>query len=233
MSKRFINGSDFTEMVFIGANNLQRHVDHVNALNVFPVPDGDTGTNMNLTMGAGVQELRGKPSDSLAKVTEVLSKGLLMGARGNSGVILSQLFRGFSRGVAGLEQVGTVQFAAALQQGVDTAYRAVVKPVEGTILTVAKEAAKHAVYYARRTQDMTELLEEVCGKANERSPEPRSCCLCSSRLAWWIQADRAWFTSMRVSCKGCARYQEVPAVQPLLCRMAALPAGQNRSGLQR
>ncbi len=174
MSKRFINGSDFTEMVFIGANNLQRHVDHVNALNVFPVPDGDTGTNMNLTMGAGVQELRGKPSDSLAKVTEVLSKGLLMGARGNSGVILSQLFRGFSRGVAGLEQVGTVQFAAALQQGVDTAYRAVVKPVEGTILTVAKEAAKHAVYYARRTQDMTELLEEVCGKANEalaRTPE--------------------------------------------------------------
>ncbi|MBJ6363316.1 DAK2 domain-containing protein [Paenibacillus sp. GCM10012307] len=174
MSKRFINGSDFTEMVFAGADNLQRHVDHVNALNVFPVPDGDTGTNMNLTMGAGVQELRGKPSDLLSKATEALSKGLLMGARGNSGVILSQLFRGFSRGVAGLEQVGTVQFAAALQQGVDTAYRAVVKPVEGTILTVAKEAAKHAVYYARRTQDMTELLEEVCSKANEalaRTPD--------------------------------------------------------------
>ncbi|WP_270171967.1 DAK2 domain-containing protein [Paenibacillus sp. SYP-B4298] len=174
MSKRFINGSDFTAMVFIGAEHLQRHVEHVNALNVFPVPDGDTGTNMNLTMNAGVQELRGKPSESLAKVTEVLSKGLLMGARGNSGVILSQLFRGFARGVAGQEQVTPVQFAAALQQGVDTAYRAVVKPVEGTILTVAKEAAKHAVYYARRAQSITELMEEVCAKANEalaRTPE--------------------------------------------------------------
>lgn len=174
MSKRFINGSDFTAMVFIGADNLQRHVEHVNALNVFPVPDGDTGTNMNLTMSAGVQELRGKPSESLAKVSEVLSKGLLMGARGNSGVILSQLFRGFARGVAGQEEVSPVQFAAALQQGVDTAYKAVVKPVEGTILTVAKEAAKHAVYYARRAQSMTELMEEVCSKANEalaRTPE--------------------------------------------------------------
>ncbi len=174
MSKRFINGSDFTAMALLGADYLQRNAEHVNALNVFPVPDGDTGTNMNLTMSSGVRELRSKPSASVGKATEALSKGLLMGARGNSGVILSQLFRGFSRSLANLEEAGTVQLAAALQYGVDLAYKAVVKPVEGTILTVAKEAAKHAVQYARRTNDVIELMQEVHSKANEalqRTPD--------------------------------------------------------------
>lgn len=174
MSKRFINGSDFTAMALLGADYLQRNAEHVNALNVFPVPDGDTGTNMNLTMSSGVRELRSKPSASVGKATEALSKGLLMGARGNSGVILSQLFRGFSRSLANLEEAGTVQLAAALQYGVDLAYKAVVKPVEGTILTVAKEAAKHAVQYARRTNDVIELMQEVHTKANEalqRTPD--------------------------------------------------------------
>ncbi|MCR8845272.1 DAK2 domain-containing protein [Paenibacillus sp. SC116] len=154
-------------MVLSGAELLNRHAEYVNALNVFPVPDGDTGTNMNLTMTAGVAEMKGKLSPSISKTAEVLSKGLLMGARGNSGVILSQLFRGFSRGVAGLDEVNAVQFAHALQSGVDTAYKAVVKPVEGTILTVAKEAAKHAVHIARRTPDVADLMREVLAKANE------------------------------------------------------------------
>ncbi|WP_083682002.1 DAK2 domain-containing protein [Paenibacillus sp. FSL A5-0031] len=161
-------------MALLGADYLQRNAEHVNALNVFPVPDGDTGTNMNLTMSSGVRELRSKPSSSIGKTTEALSKGLLMGARGNSGVILSQLFRGFSRSLAGLEEAGTVQIAAALQYGVDLAYKAVVKPVEGTILTVAKEAAKHAVQYARRTSDVAELMHEVHQKAYEalqRTPD--------------------------------------------------------------
>ncbi|XEC96986.1 DAK2 domain-containing protein [Paenibacillus tarimensis] len=174
MSKRFINGTDLMNMVMAGADHLERHVEHVNALNVFPVPDGDTGTNMNLTMSAGSRELRNKPSESVGKASEVLSKGLLMGARGNSGVILSQLFRGFSKGIAGMEQANAVQFAAALQQGVDTAYKAVVKPVEGTILTVAKEAAKHAVFFARRNSDLIELMREVHAKACEalaRTPD--------------------------------------------------------------
>ncbi len=174
MSKRFINGSDFAAMALLGADYLQRNAEHVNALNVFPVPDGDTGTNMNLTMSSGVSELRSKPSSSIGKATEALSKGLLMGARGNSGVILSQLFRGFSRSLAGLEEAGTTQLAAALQYGVDLAYKAVVKPVEGTILTVAKEAAKHAVQYARRTNDVVELMQEVHQKAHEalqRTPD--------------------------------------------------------------
>jgi DAK2 domain fusion protein YloV len=161
-------------MALLGADYLQRNAEHVNALNVFPVPDGDTGTNMNLTMTSGVRELRSKPSASIGKAAEALSKGLLMGARGNSGVILSQLFRGFSRSLAGLEEAGTAQLAAALQHGVDLAYKAVVKPVEGTILTVAKEAAKHAVQYARRTSDVSELMREVHKKAYEalqRTPD--------------------------------------------------------------
>lgn len=175
MSKRFIsiNGNDFTAMVLAGADNLRRNVDKVNGLNVFPVPDGDTGTNMNLTLTAGCEELKKKPSSHIGKAADALSKGLLMGARGNSGVILSQLFRGFAKHVHDLEHVNVQQFAGALQQGVETAYKAVVKPVEGTILTVSKEAAKHATQY-RRGSDLLDLMQEVLGKAKEalaRTPE--------------------------------------------------------------
>ncbi|MBR2567353.1 MAG: DAK2 domain-containing protein [Paenibacillus sp.] len=167
MSIRSLNGTDFTAMVIAGAEQLGQHAEHVNSLNVFPVPDDDTGTNMNLTMTAGVAEIKRKSSASIGEAAGILSKGLLMGARGNSGVILSQLFRGFSRSAAPFEELNTIQFAAALQNGVDAAYKAVVKPVEGTILTVAKEAAKHASYYARRTNDITELMNEVLLKAKE------------------------------------------------------------------
>ncbi|WP_019639083.1 DAK2 domain-containing protein [Paenibacillus fonticola] len=167
MSKRSLNGTDFAAMVLAGAERLHQHAEHVNSLNVFPVPDGDTGTNMNLTMTAGVSELKNNGAGGVGSRAGVLSKGLLMGARGNSGVILSQLFRGFARYAASYEELNTIHFAAALQSGVDTAYKAVVKPVEGTILTVAKEAAKHAVFYARRTTDITELMTEVLAKAKE------------------------------------------------------------------
>ncbi|WP_373229934.1 DAK2 domain-containing protein [Cohnella sp.] len=167
MSKRFLNGSEWAAMIFAGAERLSRNVDQVNALNVFPVPDGDTGTNMNLTMSAGVAELKNKPSEDVSRAAEVLSKGLLMGARGNSGVILSQLFRGFSRGITGQQELTVPLFANALQQGVDTAYKAVVKPVEGTILTVAREAAKHGVTVSRRITDLKEWMLEVHAKALE------------------------------------------------------------------
>lgn len=175
MSKRFIlvNGTDFAAMVFAGADNLRNHAEKVNGLNVFPVPDGDTGTNMNLTIASGVEELKKKPSAHLGKAADALSKGLLMGARGNSGVILSQLFRGFAKHVHDLEEASAQQLAAALQTGVETAYKAVVKPVEGTILTVSKEAAKHALQM-KRTADVLELMQEVLGKAQEalaRTPE--------------------------------------------------------------
>ncbi|MCU6708942.1 DAK2 domain-containing protein [Paenibacillus sp. J5C_2022] len=174
MGKRSINGTDFAAMAMIGAELLQRNAEKVNALNVFPVPDGDTGTNMNLTMSSGVRELRSRASEHIGKTAEALSKGLLMGARGNSGVILSQLFRGFSKSLSALNEATAMELAAALQHGVDLAYKAVVKPVEGTILTVAKEAAKHAVQYARRSTNVEELMEEVHRKANEalaRTPD--------------------------------------------------------------
>ena len=133
-----------------------------------------SGTNMKLTMRSGAQQLRDRPSLSLGKAAEALSKGLLMGARGNSGVILSQLFQGFSKSAAGLDEMNAVQFAAALQAGVDTVYKSVAKPVEGTILTVAREAAKHAVAVARRTPDIEQLMREVYDKAHEtlqRTPD--------------------------------------------------------------
>ncbi|WP_127534162.1 DAK2 domain-containing protein [Paenibacillus kobensis] len=169
-----INGNDFARMAAAGAEHLHRNAERVNALNVFPVPDGDTGTNMNLTMASGMKELQSKPSPHLGKAVEALSKGLLMGARGNSGVILSQLFRGFARSLAAVEQADAMQLAAALQHGVDLAYKAVVKPVEGTILTVAREAAKHAVQIARRIGSADELMREVHSKAHEallRTPD--------------------------------------------------------------
>ena len=162
-----MNGRDWADMIMLGAEKLSRNEERINALNVFPVPDGDTGTNMNLTMSAGVAELKNKPSDEAGKAAEVLSKGLLMGARGNSGVILSQLFRGFARSVSGHRELTAPLFASALQQGVDTAYKAVVKPVEGTILTVARESARHGLTVARRATDLAELMREVHAKALE------------------------------------------------------------------
>jgi len=167
LGKRAINGADFASMAILGADLLKRNAEQVNALNVFPVPDGDTGTNMNLTMTSGINELKHKQSIHLGKTAEALSKGLLMGARGNSGVILSQLFRGFSKYLSTLEEATAIDIATALQHGVDLAYKAVVKPVEGTILTVAKEAARHAVQYARRNTEVPDLMEEVHRRANE------------------------------------------------------------------
>lgn len=174
MSKRFINGTEFASMVFSAGARLHANVQRVNALNVFPVPDGDTGTNMNLTLTSGVDELKRRPSENIGQAAEVLAKGLLMGARGNSGVILSQLFRGFSKGVAGHAQVGAAEFAAALQQGVETAYAAVVRPVEGTILTVSKDAAKAAVQSARRSDDLETVMRDTLAAAKEsldRTPD--------------------------------------------------------------
>lgn len=169
MSKRLIsiNGNDFTAMVMSASEHLGRNVNKVNGLNVFPVPDGDTGTNMNLTLTSGVEELKRRPSAHIGKAAEAMSKGLLMGARGNSGVILSQLFRGFAKSVHDYEEINCVQFAAALQQGVETAYKAVVKPVEGTVLTVSKDAAKAATLFARRAQTIDELMQEVLDKGKQ------------------------------------------------------------------
>ncbi|GEM03472.1 phosphatase [Halolactibacillus miurensis] len=156
-----LEGDKLQEMVLVGADHLSNNADMIDALNVFPVPDGDTGTNMNLSMTSGAQEVSKLKNPTISDVASAFAKGLLMGARGNSGVILSQLFRGFSKGVEGLDVLTTKTFAKGLENGVKTAYKAVIKPVEGTILTVAKDTANKALEIAETTEDLEVFLEEV------------------------------------------------------------------------
>ncbi|ANB60318.1 DAK2 domain-containing protein [Anoxybacteroides amylolyticum] len=165
MTIRTLDGRRFANMVLKGAQHLANNAKAVDALNVFPVPDGDTGTNMNLSMTSGAKEVKAQPSEHIGKVASALAKGLLMGARGNSGVILSQLFRGFAKAVEGKQTITSTEFAAALETGVATAYKAVMKPVEGTILTVAKDAAKRAVAVAKKQPDIVAVMEEVVKEA--------------------------------------------------------------------
>ncbi|BAQ10476.1 glycerone kinase [Bacillus sp. OxB-1] len=171
---KFIDGLKFAEMVEMGAHHLYQNADYVDSLNVFPVPDGDTGTNMNLSMSSGAKETKANAVSDIGQTAQALSKGLLMGARGNSGVILSQLFRGFGKAIEGEASLDSVKFASALQYGVDTAYKAVMKPVEGTILTVAKDAARHAVEVAGTTDDVVAVMEAVVQEAKaslDRTPD--------------------------------------------------------------
>lgn len=156
---QFLDGIKFAEMVQMGAHHLYQNANYVDSLNVFPVPDGDTGTNMNLSMTSGAKETEAQASSHIGKTAQALSKGLLMGARGNSGVILSQLFRGFGKAIEQAEQIDAKQFAQAFQAGVDTAYKAVMKPVEGTILTVARVAAEKGMQLAETETDIVALME--------------------------------------------------------------------------
>ena len=174
MSITALDGKRFAEMVIQGANHLAANAKMVDALNVFPVPDGDTGTNMNLSMTSGAKEVKNNVQEHIGKVGIALSKGLLMGARGNSGVILSQLFRGFSKAVEMKAQISGNDFAHALESGVETAYKAVMKPVEGTILTVAKDSAKKGVQAAQNSNDIIVIMEEVLKEAKaslKRTPD--------------------------------------------------------------
>lgn len=169
-----IDGVIFKDMILSGADNLRQHADYVDSLNVFPVPDGDTGTNMNLSMTSGATEVEDKDIKHIGEMGKHFSKGLLMGARGNSGVILSQLFRGFSKAVENEESVDAKVFVNALDQGVRTAYKAVMKPVEGTILTVAKDSSEKAVEASQNTDSLTEVMEAVVKEAKaslERTPD--------------------------------------------------------------
>ncbi|WML51965.1 DAK2 domain-containing protein [Neobacillus sp. PS3-12] len=174
MSITALDGRRFAEMVIQGANHLSANAKMVDALNVFPVPDGDTGTNMNLSITSGAKEVKTNIQEHIGNVGISLSKGLLMGARGNSGVILSQLFRGFAKSIEGKESISGREFAQALEAGVQTAYKAVMKPVEGTILTVAKDAANKAIEAAQKTDDLVKIMEEVLVEAKaslKRTPD--------------------------------------------------------------
>lgn len=156
-----IDGLLLREMLLAGAALLERNREAVDALNVFPVPDGDTGTNMSLTMGSATRELTQKECTRADEAAEAIAKGALRGARGNSGVITSQLYRGFSRALEGLEEIRPMDFANALKAGADTAYKAVMKPKEGTILTVARVIAEDALKQAQAAPDDYDALFQV------------------------------------------------------------------------
>lgn len=158
--KETINSAEFTEMLLCASDALELNKQLINELNVFPVPDGDTGTNMSLTMGAAAAELRKKRPQSVTAVADLVASSLLRGARGNSGVILSLLFRGLSKGLKGHDSFGAADFAHALAVGVEAAYKAVMKPAEGTVLTVSRLAAAAAVDFCKTGTDMELLL--VC-----------------------------------------------------------------------
>ena len=156
MSK--ITTSLFQEMVQAGATRLNKQAEYVNSLNVFPVPDGDTGTNMGMTIENGAKEVADRSASTVGEAANIFAKGLLMGARGNSGVITSQLFRGFSQSVKDKDELDGAALAAAFQAGVEVAYKAVMKPVEGTILTVSRGAAIGAKKKAESTNDAVEVM---------------------------------------------------------------------------
>ncbi len=177
-----IDGVILKQMIISGSNNLYNSYPEVDALNVFPVPDGDTGTNMNLTMTSGLKEVANKNDKSVYEIAKAFSRGLLMGARGNSGVILSQIFRGFAQGLKDKSEVDACELADAFMMGREVAYKAVMRPVEGTILTVVRESAtalfdkveskmsitdamdilyKEALASLKRTPDLLPVLKEV------------------------------------------------------------------------
>ena len=179
-----INGKTLRDAILSGANNISNQRTRVDELNVFPVPDGDTGTNMSMTIGAATQELAALPdSCTVGEASKVAASAMLRGARGNSGVITSLLFRGFSKALQGKQNAEAADLAKALQMGVEAAYKAVMKPTEGTILTVTRLAAEAAV-----ASTATAAPAPWAGLAGCHPPGGR----CSKRPASWMPAARAF-----------------------------------------
>ncbi|HGM3505567.1 TPA: DAK2 domain-containing protein [Clostridioides difficile] len=171
---QYIDGKRLREMFISGANNLQNNKDLVDKLNVFPVPDGDTGTNMSLTISYALKELAKVENDNISDIGKALSKGSLMGARGNSGVILSQIIRGIAKSIEGKSKLSTDDLAKAFKNGSDTAYKAVIKPIEGTILTVVRESGEFAIKTAKKEKDIVRFLSMLVKESNsslERTPD--------------------------------------------------------------
>lgn len=169
-----IQGITLRDAMISASNCLSKQKQEVDALNIFPVPDGDTGTNMSMTIGAAARELQRLQNPTVSQVADTASSALLRGARGNSGVILSLLFRGFSKGLKGKEEANGKDLAAALTLGVEAAYKAVMKPTEGTILTVAREAAAKGTALAETDPAELSVWEAICAEAEqslERTPE--------------------------------------------------------------
>ena len=167
MAMKTMNAGMLRKMFLAGAKNLEVKKEWINELNVFPVPDGDTGTNMTLTIMSAVKEVNGITDLTLETLAKAISSGSLRGARGNSGVILSQLLRGFTKRIREHEELDAVTLARAIDKGVETAYKAVMKPKEGTILTVAKGISRKAEELAETTEDLEVFIPEVIKYAEE------------------------------------------------------------------
>ena len=165
--REYIDAALFKDMILCADAALAKNTREINELNVFPVPDGDTGTNMGLTMNNAATELRKKSFASVSAAADCVSGALLRGARGNSGVILSLLFRGISKRIKGMDPVGAKEFAEAMNDGVDAAYKAVMKPAEGTILTVARLASAAALGCGGSGGSFEEMLEKALVAGNE------------------------------------------------------------------
>ena len=174
MEKFILDGQGYKDIVINGCASLRKNYKEIDALNVFPVPDGDTGINMRMTIESGANEIKNNEDNSIYNVAKQFSRGMLMGARGNSGVILSQFFRGIYKGLADKEKVNAVELAAAFESGVAQAYKAVMKPVEGTILTVAREAAAYASSVVTADYSIQAYFEAFLKEAREsldRTPD--------------------------------------------------------------
>ena len=156
-----INAELFAKMFLAGANNLEAKKEWINELNVFPVPDGDTGTNMSMTIMSAAKEVMAIENPTMASLAKAISSGSLRGARGNSGVILSQLFRGFTKIIAEYDELNVRILSEAFQKATETAYKAVMKPKEGTILTVAKGMSDKALELGEETDDLVYFCEEI------------------------------------------------------------------------
>ncbi len=161
MAVKKIDADLLKRMFLSGAKNLELNKEWINELNVFPVPDGDTGTNMTMTIMSAAREVQGLETLTMETLAKAISSGSLRGARGNSGVILSQLLRGFTKEIKKVEEINGGVMAAAFQRAVETAYKAVMKPKEGTILTVAKGMAEKAAQLAEQTDDLEEMLRLI------------------------------------------------------------------------
>ena len=162
MGLNVIDAKMLSKMFLAGAKNLEHKKEWINELNVFPVPDGDTGTNMSMTIMSAAKEVAALDTPDMTALAKAISSGSLRGARGNSGVILSQLFRGFTKVISEYDELNVAILASACEKAVETAYKAVMKPTEGTILTVARVSAEGAVSAAVESDELSDVLE-ACG----------------------------------------------------------------------
>ena len=234
-----INAAAFKDCMLCAYAALQANVQPINDLNVFPVPDGDTGTNMGLTMERAAQELRKKDYDTVASAADCVASALLRAARGNSGVILSLLFRGISKKLKGLHEADAKTFAAAMQEGVEAAYKAVMKPAEGTILTVSRLASAAAAETAAKDAGLEKTFEAAIRAGDEAladtvnlNPVLKKAGVVDAGGMGYMVILKAMFDSLRgtfVPPEDQIRIEEIAEIPPATTRARTSPSPSTRS----